>query len=209
MVTTEDAATGQSEQMEATHVFSTIPACYLAPAVRGALPKLASALDEIKFVDMAMVHVGFNARVLASDGFGYLVPTAERERVLGVVFDSNTFPVQNASDNDEQTRVTVMSGGAHLPNVRSIPSEELEATAVDALRRHLGIERKPDFARVLTMQNAIPQYHVGFAKTLGRIEQEAVPGLYLGGNSFYGIGLADCVTRSKELALKFASSVAK
>lgn len=51
---------------------------------------------------------------------------------------------------------------------------------------------------------------MGFGQTLQRIEKQAArsaPGLFLGGNSFYGIGLADCVTHSKQLALKYAKSV--
>ncbi|KAG7401214.1 hypothetical protein PHYBOEH_002398 [Phytophthora boehmeriae] len=209
-VESKDPKSGEyREPIKASHVFSTIPACYLAPAVKDFAPGLAEALGEIKFADMGMVHVGYNEKVLPSDGFGYLVPTAEREKVLGVVFDSNTFPVQNAS-NKTQTRLSVMSGGAHFPEVASLPKEQLELYALDALKRHLGISRKPAFVRAMALTNGIPQYHVGFGQTLERIEKQvarSAPGLYLGGNSFYGIGLADCVTHSKQLALKFAKSV--
>ncbi|KAK1941638.1 Protoporphyrinogen oxidase [Phytophthora citrophthora] len=197
------------EPIKASHVFSTIPACYLAPAVKESAPGLAEALNEIKFVDMGMVHVGYNDNILTTDGFGYLIPTAEREKVLGVVFDSNTFPVQNA-EGKMQTRLSVMSGGAHFREVASLPKGELERNALDAIQRHLGITQKPDYIRAMAMTNGIPQYHVGFAQTLKRIEKQAArsaPGLFLGGNSFYGIGLADCVTHSKKLALQFAKSV--
>jgi oxygen-dependent protoporphyrinogen oxidase len=214
VVTTENSATGKTEQVTASHVISTIPACSLSPAVRGALPGLAAALDEIKFVDMAMVHVGFHERAHSTDGFGYLVPTSERERMLGVVFDSNTFPVQNSAagspESEDQTRLTVMAGGAHFPDILTKSESEIRSIALDALRRHIGIKKTPDLARVLTMQNAIPQYHVGFESTLGRVEKAArqAPGLLLGGNSLYGIGLADCVTRSKQLAMDFSASIA-
>ncbi|GMF10575.1 unnamed protein product [Phytophthora lilii] len=210
IVESKDPKTGEiHEPIKATHVFSTIPACYLAPAVKESAPGLAEALNEIKFVDMGMVHVGYNEKVLPTDGFGYLIPTAEREKVLGVVFDSNTFPVQNA-EGKMQTRLSVMSGGAHFREVASLPEGELERNALDALKRHLGITRKPDYVRAMALTNGIPQYHVGFGQTLQRIEKQAArsaPGLFLGGNSFYGIGLADCVTHSKHLALQFAKSV--
>lgn len=214
VVTVENTTTGAREQVTASHVISTIPACYLAPAVRGAVPRLADALDEIKFVDMAMVHVGFHDRAHSTDGFGYLVPTAERERMLGVVFDSNTFPVQNAAAGDPksefQTRLTVMAGGAHFPDILSQSEDAIREIALDALRRHIDITRKPDFARVLTMRNAIPQYHVDFESTVARVEKAVAlhaPGLLLGGNSLYGIGLADAVTRSKQVAIDFAASL--
>ncbi|KAG6957206.1 hypothetical protein JG687_00010135 [Phytophthora cactorum] len=207
VVESKDPTSGEiQEPIRASHVFSTIPACYLAPVVKDTAPGLAEALNEIKFVDMSMVHVGYNEKVLMTDGFGYLIPTSEREKVLGVVFDSNTFPVQNA-EGEMQTRLSVMSGGAHFREVASLPEGELERNALDALKRHLGITQMPDYVRAMTMTNGIPQYHVGFGQTLQRIEKQATrsaPGLFLGGNSFYGIGLADCVTHSKHLALKFA-----
>lgn len=211
VVESRDPVTEESRKpIRATHVFSTIPACHLAEVVRYTAPDLSNALDEIQFVDMGMVHVGYNEKVLTTDGFGYLIPSSEHEKVLGVVFDSNTFPAQHPTGKI-QTRLSVMSGGAHFREVARLPQEKLEGYALDALERHLGITRSPDYVRVLTMTNGIPQYHVGFGQTLQRIEQQAariIPGLILGGNSFYGIGLADCVTHSKRLALQFAKSVA-
>ncbi|CAI5744032.1 unnamed protein product [Peronospora destructor] len=210
VVESKDPQSGEvREPIKASHVFSTIPACYLAPVVKDSAPGLAEALNEIEYVDMGVVHVGYHEKVLATDGFGYLIPSAEREKVLGVVFDSNTFPMQNG-ENQMQTRLSVMSGGAHFREVASLPEGELERNAVDALKRHLGITRKPDYVRAMALTNGIPQYNVGFSQTLQRIEKQAArstPGLFIGGNSFYGIGLADCVTNSKLLALKYAKSV--
>ncbi|CAI5732782.1 unnamed protein product [Hyaloperonospora brassicae] len=210
VVESKDPTSGETrEPIKATHVFSTLPSCYLAPVVKDLAPGLAEALGEIKFVDMGTVHVGYNEKVLRTDGFGYLIPSVEREKVLGVVFDSNTFPMQNGAGKT-QTRLSVMSGGARFHDVASLPEGELERNALDALKRHLGITRKPDYVRAMVLTNGIPQYNVGFGQKLQRIEKQAArsaPGLYLGGNSFYGIGLADCVTHSKRLALEYAKSV--
>lgn len=206
----KDSASGAIlEPIQAAHVFSTIPAYCVASLVRDTAPSLAEALDEIQYVDMGMVHVGYNRQVLSIDGFGYLIPSSAREKVLGVVFDSNTFPQQNI-EGKIQTRLSVMSGGAHFREVASLSKKELERNALDAIKRHLGITHKPDYIRSLTMTNGIPQYHVGFHQTLQRIESQvarSAPGLVLGGNSFYGIGLADCVTHSKRLALQFAKTI--
>lgn len=200
-VDVESSVTGEREQLEATRVFSTLPAFRLAPVVAAAYPALAQTLAEIKFVAMGMAHVGFDdARVLESDGFGYLVPSCEREKVLGVVYDSNAFPSQNGQ-RQPQTRLSVMCGGAHFPAVATMSADDVAQLARDAVRRHLKIAREPDFVHSVVLPNCIPQYHVGFHETLARLEQQLAPGLHLGGNSFYGVGLADCVTRSKELAL--------
>lgn len=197
------------EEIHASHVFSTLPAFQFAPVVEKSLPSLAQALQEIKFVSMGMIHVGFNNKVLASDGFGYLVPSCEGEKVLGVVFDSNAFPSQNAatSSSASQTRLSVMCGGAHFPQIANMGLDQVENLARDAVKRHLGIAKEPDFVRAMLVENCIPQYHVGFWKTLERIEKQLAPGMSLGGNSFYGVGLADSVTRSKVLALEYAKTL--
>ncbi|TMW57381.1 hypothetical protein Poli38472_003306 [Pythium oligandrum] len=199
--------TESGEKINATHVFSTLPSFQLTPAVEKAFPDLAETLKTIRFVSMGTVHVGFNDAVLKSDGFGYLVPTCEKERVLGVIFDSNAFPSQNAETHTLQTRLSVMCGGAHFPEIEQITKDEFEGLALEGIGRHLGIRETPDYVHSVVLRNCIPQYHVGFHKTLAKIESQLAPGLQLGGNSFYGIGLADCVTRSKELALSFAQSI--
>lgn len=207
-VIAENGSTGQQEEISASHVFSTLPAFQLAPAVGSSLPQLASALQEIKFVPMGMVHVGFNQPLLASDGFGYLVPSGENERILGCVYDSNAFPTQNAQgDPSSQTRLSVMCGGAHFPEIADMPLDQVQALALDALNRHLGITQTPAYVRSMVLKNCIPQYHVGFGETLHRIEQQLPPNMSIGGNSFYGVGLADCVTRSKQLALDFGKTL--
>ncbi|EEY61254.1 protoporphyrinogen oxidase, putative [Phytophthora infestans T30-4] len=157
VVESKDPTSGEiREPIRASHLFSTIPACYLAPVVKDTAAGLAEALNEIKFVDMGMVHVGYNENVLTTDGFGYLIPSSEHEK----------------NERKMQTRLSVMSGGAHFRDVASQPEGELERYALDALKRHLGITQKPDYVRAMAMTNGIPQYHVGFGQTLQRIEKQ-------------------------------------
>ncbi|DBA02462.1 TPA: hypothetical protein N0F65_008676 [Lagenidium giganteum] len=207
-VITHDSASGREERVDASAVYATIPSFQLVDVVRRSFPELAAALQEIHYVSMGMVHAGYHDKVLTKDGFGYLIPSREAERVAGVVFDSNAFPVQNAAASPLQTRLTVMSGGAHFPDIDHLPLPELESLALDAVRRHLDIDAKPDFLRSMVLRRCIPQYHVGFHKTLDRIHSALAPGLVLGGNSYYGVGLADCVNHSKKLALDFELRVA-
>ncbi|KAJ0402128.1 hypothetical protein P43SY_000443 [Pythium insidiosum] len=205
-ITIENQATGTEERISASHVFSTLPAFELAPLLSHTLPDAAELLRSIRFVSMGTVHLGYHDAVLKSDGFGYLVPSCEKERVLGVVYDSNAFPSQNVTT--PQTRLSVMCGGAHFPAIEHITTSELEALARDAVQRHLHIDAAPDFVRSVVLRNCIPQYHVGFHRTVAALDtQLGRHGLRLGGNSLFGIGLADAVTRSRQLALAFASSL--
>jgi oxygen-dependent protoporphyrinogen oxidase len=102
-----------------------------------------------------VVNLGYTSHILPRKAFGYLVPTQERESVLGVIFDSAIFPEQNKGD---QTRLTVM--------VRPEENEPLKVV-LDALKRHLQLFATPSYTSVFLAQNAIPQFEVGCQYTGG------------------------------------------
>jgi oxygen-dependent protoporphyrinogen oxidase len=105
-----------------------------------------------------VVHLAYEGNLLSKKGFGYLVPTQEKENVLGVVFDSSIFPQQNSCG---ETRLTAM--------LRA--QEPLQAT-LRALERHLGITAQPIFSSSYLAQEAIPQLEVG-CNYFGGISLEA------------------------------------
>lgn len=102
-----------------------------------------------------VVNLVFPSEVISKRGFGYLVPTKEKESLLGVVFDSTIFPQQNRQN---ETRLTAM-----------LQPEEPEpiSTALKALRRHLNITAEPLYASTFFAKNAIPQFPVGCGYTDG------------------------------------------
>ncbi len=82
--------------------------------------------------------------------FGYLVPTIEKQHVLGVVFDSMTFPAQNPN----KTIVTVMMGGENHQDLIQLPADELANIAM----QHLGWIRVPsETASLNKWHQALPQ----------------------------------------------------
>lgn len=176
-------------RLEADHIFSTLP----AQSLQKLLP-FSETLAQIDFVSTAVVTLGYRQPVLKREGFGYLIPSTEQEKVLGVVFDSSVFPQQGSG-----TRLTVMLGDRRLPNFDSCSKEQFLSIAQETLSRHLGIEKAPDFAEVKIARQAIPQYLVGHLERLRAIEQQVAksfPQLTLLGSSFYGVSVNDCIARS-------------
>lgn len=94
-----------------------------------------------------VVHLVFSGDVLRKKGFGYLVPTVEKEALLGCIFDSVIFP-----DGTPTTRLTAM--------VRSEEEKPLEV-ALEALSRHIGINQEPIYRSTFFAKEAIPQLEVG------------------------------------------------
>jgi oxygen-dependent protoporphyrinogen oxidase len=96
-----------------------------------------------------VVNLAYEGDVLPQKGFGYLIPSKERESLLGVIFDSATFPQQNTGN---ETRLTAM--------VRAETADPL-ATAIETIGRHLGISAPPIYTSAFFAKDAIPQFEVG------------------------------------------------
>ena len=110
----------------------------------------------------------------------------------------------------DETRLTVMIGGATAPWVASANKSELEEIALRAAREHLGLIENPACVAVSVARSAIPQYTIGHAERVRAI-REGINALYgagrarMVGNSYEGIGVADTVARALQTAADLAA----
>lgn len=186
------------------HVFIATPVQETARLLSFIPDESLHFLQEIKTVTLAAVHLGFRQNLLQNKGFGYLIPSSEGEVVLGTVWDSVIFPHKN--NQDSQTRLTVVMGGAHHPEVASFSNQKCLEIAKDAIRRHLGIVEEPDASAVTLAKHAVPQFEVGHSKKIAALEKslaELCPQISLVGNYLDGVSVNACIERSKKIAEKF------
>jgi protoporphyrinogen/coproporphyrinogen III oxidase len=167
-------------------IISTLPAHTLSRLVEdGALSGL---LREFQSNSVGIACVRFDSDVLVRRGFGYLVPSSEGEDLLGMVWDSSTFPQHNKTESE--TRLTLM--------FRSL--DELEKRSLEILQRHLSITEEPDTLLTHRAEQAIPQYSVGHHERLAGLEKylaEAHPVFRIAGSSFHGVSIGDCISNSR------------
>jgi len=167
------------ESLFASHVYSTLPQPALSKIVNG-------PLVEVPQSSVAVVGLGFNRQVLNKKGFGYLVPSREKEDILGMVWDSSAFPQQNA--HPDQTRLTIM--------IDASKPKDFKGIALETLRRHLGIGALPEVIDIKEAANAIPKYVVGHREKMDLFRAEVSkrsPHLTLLGTQFQGVAVNDCV----------------
>ncbi|CCB91037.1 protoporphyrinogen oxidase [Waddlia chondrophila 2032/99] len=191
--------------LTADHVFSTLPAAKLAPLFENRHRELSTLLMSISGSSVAVVQLAYFRKVLRKEGFGYLVPSSERESILGCVFDSSVFPQQNQIP--EETRLTVMIGGMRAPDLVNQSEKHLKSLAVKSLESHLGIGTEPDTASVKIVRSAIPQYFVGHmekVERIGTILARIYPRMTLAGNHFSGVSVNDCIANSKRIVERMA-----
>ena len=161
---------------------------------------LARDLDGIEYASSATVTLGFRAEGVADklEGFGFVVPFAERRSLLACTFASRKYPGR-APEGHELLRAFV--GGARRPDLVELDDESLLGTVRAELRALLGIVAEPILTRVERWRRAMPQYAVGHLDRVRDIESRAaaLPGLGLAGAAYRGVGIPDCV-RSGEAA---------
>lgn len=173
------------EDYPADVVVSALPPAILGRLVHDLTPDAAVHLQAIPMSSLTVVHFGYRGSILPLRGFGYLVPTSEGEKVMGVVFDSEIFPEHNRG---EQTRLTVMLQGS---------VEEAEACARDALERHLGLSRPPDAVHIEAQ--FLPVMEVGHNEKISAIQNELkrlLPQLHLVGNYLGNPSVESCIERA-------------
>ncbi|MFL6555827.1 MAG: protoporphyrinogen oxidase, partial [Bacillus sp. (in: firmicutes)] len=71
---------------------------------------------------------------------------------------------------------------------------------LDDLKKTMDITLNPDFAIVSRYKNSMPQYTVGHKQRLADIRNHMkteLPGVYLAGASYGGVGLPDCIDQGE------------
>ncbi|MCY3974786.1 MAG: protoporphyrinogen oxidase [Simkaniaceae bacterium] len=136
--------------------------------------------------DLSVIRLGFNEGGLLPAGFGYLIPSAEKEPLLGAIFDSSIFPEQDGGRR--QSRLTVMT--------RPDPAREVGAI-IRTIRKHLRIGADPDYVREATYREAIPPYTPGHARRLrafSGVVNDRCPHISFIGNYLSGVSVNACIT---------------
>jgi oxygen-dependent protoporphyrinogen oxidase len=176
------------ETLQADAVVLAAEAASSSRLVAGSAPRLAAELAAIDCPPIAVVALAFDAAAArrVPRGFGVLVPRGEGRRVLGVLWDSHMFPGRSPEGT---LLVRAMLGGAVDREAGLADEADLLAWTRDDLRQLLGIEAPPVFTRVVRWERAIPQYELGHAERVRRIEAEVArqPGLFLAGTALHGV----------------------
>ena len=82
------------------------------------------------------------------------------------------------------------------------PDDALVALAREEIATRLGVRVTPSLHRVTRWPRGMPQYVLGHPERIGRIEAAvgALPGLFLAGNAYRGVGIPDCIASGERAA---------
>ncbi len=162
---------------------------------------LSEQLKKIYYPPIAMVFFGVKKETVEKklDGFGFLVPSSEKHKILGTIWNSAVF--ENRAP-DGYHLLTTFVGGARNAEIYEKSDAELLEIVDEELQSILGLQAKPAFTHIKRWRKAIPQYELGYEKIAQSIEdfEKSHRGIYFCSNFYKGISVGDCVKNAYRTA---------
>ena len=189
------------ELLTCDRVIIATPARATGALVAALSDDLRRLLDEIEYPPLAILSLAYDASSIsvALDGFGFLVAPGERLNILGCVWNSSLFAGRAPAGS---ALLTAFIGGARNPDAARLVDAELVTTAHSELQRVLGISSEPRVIAITRYARSIPQYNIGHAERVRRIESllASIPGLSLVGNYLHGVSTGECIKEADRVA---------
>jgi len=186
--------TAGGDAVDSQYLVVAAPAHAAADFLQGLSGETASVLGQTPYAALTVVCTAYRRDDVAHplDGFGFLAPRNQGERILGCIWTSTLFPEQAPED---WVLLRTMIGGYHNPESAEWSDQELLDIVREDLHSLLAIEGDPGLYRIYRYPWAIPQYTVEHGNVLQAAEraETAFPGLFLAGNAYRGVGMNDCV----------------
>jgi len=201
-LTTYTDARGESVVVKSRRVVTTCGA-YDLPALLPFINKdRMQAISSLTYAPVMEVNVGVTD-TFGGDyrAFGGLVPTIERENILGILFPSACFTGRAPQGG---ALFSFFVGGIKHPEMMDRSDDEIRHLVTECLHRMLKFpeEAQPALIDISRHRKAIPQYtkESGLRfETVSALERD-YPGLVIGGNLRDGIGMAHRITQASKIA---------
>ena len=194
-----------SDPLDCDCVIVAVQAADAARPSRFLDESLANVLERFEYAPVTVVGLGFDRSAIRHpiDGFGFLVPTEERRKILGSLWSSSIFPFRAPNG---RVLLRTMIGGMRSPELALLSEHEAIALVKNELREIIGITAEPIFTQVFKWAKAICQYTVGHNARLQEIDGRlaSLPGVFITGNSYKGVSLNDCTLNAARIGEEVA-----
>lgn len=176
-------------------LFLASPAYAVAVMVQKHLPELATTLRQIEYAPVVTAHLQVAKREkYPFAGFGLLIPSKEKRKILGVLWNSSTFPP--LFHDPDHHYLTVYAGGTRHPETVQLAGERLRELIGSEVQKIFALKEEPKILHMRRHERAIPQYNLGYGKILTGLKAALVltPQIQLAGNYIGGISMPDTVS---------------
>lgn len=186
----------ENRYLVADVVVLATPAYIAAELLEPMESQLSKLLSNIRYVSTATISLGYRRADVANqhdfDGFGFLIPKPEKRQILACTWSSTKFEYRAPKDS---VLLRIFVGGEEQEHLVHLPDDELATLAQCEIAATMGVTARPIACEIFRWVNGNPQYDVGHLDRVAQIELLAgnLPGLYLAGSAYRGIGIPDCI----------------
>lgn len=187
--------------LEADSVILATPAYTTAKLCEPFAPDLAGQLNKIRYVSTATISLGFRKADLRRPflGFGFVIPRKENRDISACTWTSLKFDHRAPKDS---VLLRCFMGGPGKEHQVAWPDDELIRAARRELAALMGITAEPVVERIFRWEKANPQYDVDHLARVKHIAESSrqIPGLFLTGSAYDGVGVPDCIRQGQQAA---------
>lgn len=157
-------------------------------------------IKEMQATSVATVAMAFDANdvEVTLDGTGFVVSRNSDYTITACTWTHKKWP---HTTPDGKVLLRCYVGRASDEAVVDLSDVEIEKIVLDDLKVTMNIKAKPLFTVVTRWKNAMPQYTVGHKQRVEKMHQDVrmnLPGVFVTGSSFGGLGLPDCIDQGKQ-----------
>ncbi|MHB0860387.1 protoporphyrinogen oxidase [Paenibacillus sp. SEL3] len=193
------------QKIDADAVICAVPAFEAATLFSGVAS--ASWLHKIHYVSVANIALAYKNTDLNLnfEGTGFLVPRKEGKQITACTWSSTKW---SHTAPEGYTLLRTYIGHAGAQEWIQMTDDQLVDAARKDLKDLMGLEAEPEFTEVSRCDRSMPQYPIGHKEHMAKIRQDFaqdLPGVFLCGAGYGGVGIPDCIAQGKEAAEQLLS----
>jgi len=160
-------------------------------------------LYEIPATSTANVVLAFDQSAIKKDinGTGFLVSRTGDYRITACTWTHRKWP---STTPKGKALLRCYVGRPDDQEIVDLSDEEITNIVLKDLNKTMKIKAKPEFTVITRYKHARPQYHVGHLDLVSEIRENVsmeLPGLFLAGSSYDGVGIPDCIEHGEKSAM--------
>ncbi|AIW41029.1 MULTISPECIES: protoporphyrinogen oxidase [Paenibacillus] len=195
------------QKIDADAVICAVPAFEAAALFSGVAS--ASWLHKIHYVSVANIALAYKNTDLnfAFEGTGFLVPRKEGKKITACTWSSTKW---SHTAPEGYTLLRTYIGHAGAQEWIQMTDDQLVDAARKDLKDLMGLEAEPEFVEVSRCDRSMPQYPIGHKEHMAKMRQDFaqyLPGVFLCGAGYGGVGIPDCIAQGKEAAEQLLSDL--
>ncbi|NQD65764.1 protoporphyrinogen oxidase [Bacillus haikouensis] len=174
---------------------------------------LQSMFPELPFMDflkkmpatsVATVSMGFNQSAITenTNGNEFIVSRNSDFSITACTWTHKKWP-HTAPEGKVLIRCYLGKSGDET--IVDLSDDQIQQIVLEDLEKIMKLDGEPDFTVVTRYKDSMPQYTVGHQErtnSLYRCLEEELPGVFIAGSSFEGLGIPECIEQGEKVVRK-------